>query len=38
MTDTSDVGIERTFDAPIELIWSMWTLAPRHLRHRWHTG
>ncbi len=25
MTDTQDVRIERTFDAPIELIWAMWT-------------
>jgi uncharacterized protein YndB with AHSA1/START domain len=25
MTDTKDVQIERTFDAPIDLIWAMWT-------------
>jgi uncharacterized protein YndB with AHSA1/START domain len=25
MTDTKDVRIERTFDAPIDLIWAMWT-------------
>lgn len=25
MSDTKDVRIERTFDAPIDLIWSMWT-------------
>lgn len=29
MTETHDVRIERTFDAPIELIWEMWT-APEH--------
>ena len=29
MTDTKDVQIERTFDAPIEVIWSMWT-EPEH--------
>lgn len=27
MTDTKDVQIERTFSAPIDLIWSMWTEA-----------
>ncbi len=27
MTDTKDVKIERTFDAPIDLIWAMWTEA-----------
>jgi uncharacterized protein YndB with AHSA1/START domain len=27
MTDTKDVRIERTFDAPIDLIWAMWTEA-----------
>lgn len=25
MTDTKDVQIERTFAAPIDLIWAMWT-------------
>ncbi len=25
MTNTMNVRIERTFDAPIDLIWSMWT-------------
>lgn len=25
MTDTKDVRIERTFDAPVDLIWAMWT-------------
>lgn len=25
MTDTRDVRIERTFDAPIALVWAMWT-------------
>jgi uncharacterized protein YndB with AHSA1/START domain len=25
MTDTKDVRIERDFDAPIEVIWAMWT-------------
>ena len=29
MTDTEDVQIERTFDAPIDLIWAMWT-EPEH--------
>ena len=29
MTDTKDVQIERTFDAPIDLIWAMWT-EPEH--------
>lgn len=29
MTETKDVRIERTFDAPIELIWAMWT-QPAH--------
>ena len=24
-TDTNDLRIERTFDAPIDLIWAMWT-------------
>lgn len=27
MTDTKDVRIERTFDAAIDVIWSMWTEA-----------
>ena len=27
MTDTKNVQIERTFDAPIDLIWAMWTQA-----------
>ena len=27
MTDTKDVQIVRTFDAPIDLIWAMWTEA-----------
>ncbi len=27
MTDTKDVQIERTFEAPIDLIWAMWTEA-----------
>lgn len=27
MSDTKDVQIERTFDAPIDLIWAMWTEA-----------
>ena len=27
MTDSNDVRIERTFDAPIDLIWAMWTEA-----------
>ena len=30
MTDENDVRIERTLDAPIDLIWSMWTEA-QHL-------
>ncbi|MEQ8840505.1 MAG: SRPBCC domain-containing protein [Acidimicrobiales bacterium] len=25
MTDTNDVRLERTFEAPIDLIWEMWT-------------
>lgn len=29
MIDTKDVRIDRTFDAPIEVIWSMWT-DPEH--------
>ena len=29
MTDTRDVRIERTFNAPIDLIWAMWT-EPEH--------
>ena len=29
MMDTKDVRIERTFDAPIDLIWAMWT-EPEH--------
>lgn len=29
MTDTQDVRIERTFEAPIDLIWAMWT-DPEH--------
>ncbi len=27
MIDTKDVQIERTFDAPIDVIWAMWTEA-----------
>ena len=27
MSDTKDVQIERVFDAPIDLIWAMWTEA-----------
>ena len=27
MTETKDVQIERTFEAPLDLIWSMWTEA-----------
>lgn len=27
MSDSNSVVIERTFDAPVELIWSMWTEA-----------
>lgn len=27
MSDTKNVEIERTFDAPIDLIWAMWTEA-----------
>lgn len=27
MTETKNVRIERTFDAPIDLIWAMWTEA-----------
>jgi uncharacterized protein YndB with AHSA1/START domain len=27
MMDTKDVRIERTFDAPIDVIWAMWTEA-----------
>lgn len=27
MSDTKDVRIERTFDAPIDLVWAMWTEA-----------
>ncbi|MGI9601120.1 MAG: SRPBCC family protein [Acidimicrobiales bacterium] len=27
MSETKDVQIERTFDAPIDLIWAMWTEA-----------
>lgn len=26
-TDTKDVRIERTFDAPIDVVWAMWTEA-----------
>ena len=33
MTDAKDVQIERIFDAPIDLIWAMWTEA-EHMR-RW---
>jgi len=29
MSDTKDVRIERTFDAPIDVIWAMWT-EPEH--------
>ncbi len=29
MTDAKDVRIERTFEAPIDLIWAMWT-EPAH--------
>ncbi len=29
MTGTKDLHIERTFDAPIDLIWAMWT-EPEH--------
>ncbi len=29
MTDTQNVRIERTFNAPIDLIWAMWT-EPEH--------
>jgi len=29
MVETKDVRIERTFDAPIEVIWAMWT-EPEH--------
>ncbi len=29
MADTKDVRIERTFDAPIDLVWAMWT-EPEH--------
>jgi uncharacterized protein YndB with AHSA1/START domain len=29
MNDTKDVRIERTFNAPIDLIWAMWT-EPEH--------
>ena len=29
MTETKDVQIERTFNAPIDLIWAMWT-EPEH--------
>jgi uncharacterized protein YndB with AHSA1/START domain len=29
MTATKDVRIERTFDAPMDLIWAMWT-EPEH--------
>ena len=29
MNDTKDVRIERTFDAPIDVIWAMWT-EPEH--------
>ncbi len=32
MTDTKDVQIERTFNAPIDLIWAMWTEA-EHFAH-----
>jgi len=30
MTESKDVQIERTFDAPIDLIWSMWTEAEHY--------
>lgn len=29
MTSTNNIQIERTFDAPIDLIWAMWT-EPQH--------
>lgn len=29
MSDTKDVQIERTFDAPIDVVWAMWT-EPAH--------
>lgn len=32
MSHTKDVQIERTFDAPIDLIWAMWTEA-EHFSH-----
>ena len=49
MSDTKDVQIERTFDAPIDLIWAMWTeaehfancmapWAPPSRRPRWTSG
>lgn len=30
MSETKDVQIERTFDAPIDLIWAMWTEAEHY--------
>lgn len=30
MSDSTDVQIERTFDAPIDLVWSMWTEAEHY--------
>jgi len=35
---TKDVTIERTFDAPIDLIWSMWTEAEHFARWYGPTG
>jgi uncharacterized protein YndB with AHSA1/START domain len=32
MTDTKDVRIERIFNAPIDLVWAMWTEA-EHFAH-----
>ncbi|MFN3257044.1 MAG: SRPBCC family protein [Ilumatobacter sp.] len=34
MIDSNDVQIDRTFDAPIEVIWSMWT-DPEHFA-KWY--
>lgn len=30
MSETKDVHIERTFDAPIDLVWAMWTEAEHY--------
>ena len=38
MTDTKDVQIERTFDAPIDLIWAMWTEAEHYANWYGPTG